>query len=413
MSSRPLDGRWLAAAVVGAYALLAALTAHAWGIGPALSAAGVPSVGAPFSDLYVFPAAAAEFSRGGNPYVRNDADPWRRTYNYPRAWLLFMRYPYAAVPWLGFGIAAAWLATLGAVWGRLSPGQGLLAGGLACSPPVALALERGNSDLLIFIGIAAAIGCLQRGWRAPAWVILLGGALLKLYPIVAFAAFFGAGGRRARGWVAAAALGFALWVGLHADEFRAIAHNTPMGGPAISYGSTVVFSIAEKLHGDRTGEWGAYVGEAWLGSVGAACLAAGMGGAGWWRGRQRARTGGPPVPTLDQARIGFQAGAAVYVATFVLGSNFAYRYIFLLFCLPWLWRRRDEAPMAGWRRAAAAALVVSLWSNPMWWIPLIALREVSDWTLFATLAWLLGASLAGAPRGQRFSDSPEGRAASS
>jgi hypothetical protein len=69
--------------------------------------------------------------------------------------------------------------------------------------------------------------------------------------------------------------------------------------------------------------------------------------------------------------------------------------------------------MAGWRRAAAAALVVSLWSNPMWWIPLIALREVSDWTLFATLAWLLGASLAGAPRGQRFSDSPEGRAASS
>src|SRR5580658_4696949 len=103
MNFRSIDGRWLAAAVVIAYGVLFSFAASSWGIEPALSAAGVSSVGAPFSDLYVFSAAATEFSHGGNPYVSNPSDPWRRTYNYPRVWLLFMRFPFAAVPVLGLG----------------------------------------------------------------------------------------------------------------------------------------------------------------------------------------------------------------------------------------------------------------------------------------------------------------------
>jgi hypothetical protein len=398
-----IDGRWLAAAVVIVYGLLFSLAASTWGIEPALSAAGVSSVGAPFSDLYVFSAAATEFSHGGNPYLSNPSDPWRRTYNYPRVWLLFMRFPFGAVPGLGFAIGAAWLAALAAYWGRLTLGQGLMAGALVCSPSVLLALERCNSDLIIFILIAAALGCLQRAWRVPAWLLFFAGTVLKLYPIVAFSAFLGLGWQRARAWLLGAAVAFALWAGLHVGEFRAIAHNTPTGGPAVSYGSAVVFSIAEKLHGDKTGEWGAYLGDAWVGMLAAAFLTAG----GFWIGSRRrssdsasslrmnpesARTGGPPVPTFNRALAGFHAGAGIYVLTFILGSNFAYRHVFLLLCLPWLWRKDGEFPFPRLRVAAAVPLALCLWANPMWWIPLIALREVAGWSLLAMLACLMGAT---------------------
>jgi hypothetical protein len=387
MSPRPPDGRWLAGALVLAYAVLLWLTAQARGIESALNVAGVPSVGAPFSDLYVFPAAAGEFDRGGNPYLSNPSDPWRRTYNYPRVWLLFMRYPFAAVPWLGFGLGGAWLLAVGAYWGRLTLAQGLAAGALVCSPPVALALERGNSDLLIFLLIAAGLGCLSRGWRVPAWLLFLGGALLKLYPLVAFSAFLRAGARRGWAWLAGGLLAFGLWAALHFGELHAIAHNTPAGGPAVSYGATVVFYIAEKLHGDKTGEWGAYVGQAWVGSVAAAALAAGLA---WLGFRRRSPSAGA---SFDRALAGFHVGAGIYLLTFILGSNFVYRQIFLLFCLPWLLRKDPGFRFARLRVAAAVTLFLCLWANPLWWIALLAVREVAGWSLVAMLACLAGATV--------------------
>ena len=238
----------------------------------------------------------------------------------------------------------------------------------------------------------------------PAWLFLFVSAVLKLYPIVAFSAFLGLGWQRARAWLLGAAAGFGLWAGLHVGEFQAIAHNTPTGGPAVSYGSAVVFSIAEKLHGDKTGEWGAYLGYAWVGIVAAACLTAGMFWIGWRRASANSdhslrmdpastRTGGPPVPTFDRALGGFHAGACIYVLTFILGSNFAYRHIFLLLCLPWLLRTDSDFPFPRLRVAAAVALVLCLWANPMWWIPLIAVREVAGWSLVGMLACLIGTTL--------------------
>jgi hypothetical protein len=388
MIPRSPDGRWLAAGVLIVYGLFFWLAAKSWGIEPALRTAGVPSVGTPFSDLYVFSAASTEFGHGGNPYLSNPSDPWTRTYNYPRAWLLFMRYPFTAIPRLGLAMDAAWLVVLWLWWGRLSRLQGLLAGAAACSPPVMLALERCNSDLIIFILIAAALGCLARGWPGPAWLGLFVAAVLKLFPVVAFAVFFQRGWRQARGWLWAAAGGLGAWTLLNLGEIRAIAHNTPTGGPAISYGSAVVFTIADLLHQERTGSWAGYSAVAWLGAV-AAALLAGLAG---WAGFRR-RSSSVPSPSFDRTLAGFHAGACVYVATFILGSNFAYRQIFLLLCLPWLLRRQDGWNLGRRRIAAASGLFLLLWSNPQWWLPLIAVREAASWGLLVLLACLVGATL--------------------
>jgi hypothetical protein len=386
MPATKTDGRWLAAAVLLVYGLLFGLAVHTWGIEPALRTAGVPSVGAPFSDLYVFPAAATEFAHGGNPYLRNPSDPWGRIYNYPRAWLLFMRYPFGAIPELGFALAAAWLLVLGWWWGRLTPRQGLLAGLAACSPPVMLALERGNSDLIIFILVAAALGALARGWRGASWAGLVLSAVLKLFPVVAFVAFLQLGWGRARWWLLAGAVALGGWTLGQLEEIRSIAHNTPTGGPAISYGSAVIFTIADLLHQEHTGQWAGYSAQAWLGGILAVVLA---GGFAWW-GLTR-RSSAPA--TFDRALAGFQAGACIYLATFIIGSNFAYRQLFLLLCLPWLFRPDGAFPFPRLRTAAAVVLFLLLWSNPQWWLPLIALREAASWSLVGLLAVLVGATL--------------------
>ena len=386
MNTRPLDGRWLAAGVLTLYAALFWLGARSWGVESTLRLAGVPSVGAPFPDLYVFPAAATEFAHGGDPYLRNPSDPWGRVYNYPRIWLLFMRYSYAAIPALGFGLGAGWLLVLGWWWGRLTPRQGLLAGAAACSPPVMLALERANSDLIIFILTAVALAALARGWRGGAWAGLALSSVLKLFPAVAFVAFVQLGWKRARWWLLAAALALGGWALCQFAEIRSIAHNTPTGGPAISYGSPVIFTIADLLHQERTGQWAGYSAQAWLGGVVAALLAAGCA----WRGL---RYRSAPAAIFNPALAGFQAGACIYVGTFILGSNFAYRQLFLLFCLPWVFRQEAAFPLPRLRIAAAAALFVLLWANPQWWLPLIALREVASWSLVGLLAILLGATL--------------------
>ena len=381
------DGRWIAAAVLVIFGLLLWAGSRAAGPEAALRVAGVPSVGAPFSDLYVFPAAVGELAQGNNPYLRNPSDPWARTYNYPRTWLLFMRYPFAAIPWLGFGIDAVWLFGLLLWWGRLGPIQGLLAGAAACSPPVILALERCNSDLIIFLVVAAAVACLAGRRPGPAWIGLFAAAVLKLFPAAAFAAFLQRGWREARWWLCAAAGALGWWVLLELNEIRAIAHNTPTGGPAISYGSTVIFTIADLLHRDRTGEWAGYSSQAWLGAAVAVLVAGAMA----WVGFRR-RSVASALP-FDRALAGFHAGACIYIATFILGSNFAYRQIFLLLCLPWLLRKDDGFPLPRVRSAAAICLFVLLWSNAQWSLALIAPRELASWTLMATLACLVGASL--------------------
>jgi hypothetical protein len=392
MNSRPIDGRWLAAGVAIGYALLFWFSLRSAGLEATLLRAGVPSVGAPFSDLYVFPAAVQEIARGGNPYASNPLDPWQRPYNYPRAWLLFMRYPYAAVPWLGLGIDLAWLAFLWVGWGRLTRWAGLLAGAAACSPPVMLALERCNSDLLIFMLVGAALAALARGGRGAAWLGLFVATLLKLFPGVAFATFLPAAGRRAWGWLLAAAGGVLGWTFLRWDELIGITHNTPTGGPAISYGGTVIFTIADLLHQQSTGQWADYSAHRWIGSLAAGLVAVGLATLAF-------RRSAAPDRPFDRALACFQGGASIYVATFVLGSNFAYRGIFLLLCLPWLFQAEPACAWPNVRRAAAATLLVFLWANPQWWLPLIALREAASWTLVGLLAWLLGATLRPAAAG--------------
>lgn len=266
-------------------------------------------------------------------------------YNYPRFVLLGAHLGGAAVPpaVAGPGLAALFLAC--AVW-VLKPatrGEAVVAAVLVASPPVWLLVERGNLDAAVFIVLAPGLWFLAR--RAPGPLALIGGsgalfvaAALKLFPAVILAAAIAFWrGARVR-WSVLLAVAFAAWLAASLDEVALIMQKTTRGlEPAygrMQAGSRYVTEVIapQATAADAAGSLRRLMRAslvAWL----AGALAAGW--AGWrWRGRFRS------VSSEAHDRVFFWSGALIFAGTFLLGSNWSYRLVFLLLCVPFLWHAR-------------------------------------------------------------------------
>lgn len=266
-------------------------------------------------------------------------------YNYPRFALLGGRLGGAAVPPNVAGplLAALFLAT--AVW-VLRPatrGEAVLAALGVASPPVWLLLERGNLDAVVFIVLAPGLWFLAR--RAPGPLALLGGsgalfvaAALKLFPaviLVAAMAFWR--GARLR-WSLLLVVVFAAWLVASLDEVALIMQKTTRGlEPAygrMQAGSRYVAEvITPRVPAAEAASTLSLLMRvslvAWLAGA-AIALAVG------WRLRDRL----VPVASEAHDRVFFWSGALLYAGTFLLGSNWSYRLVFLLLCVPFLWHAR-------------------------------------------------------------------------
>jgi hypothetical protein len=286
-------------------------------------------------------------------------------YNYPRFVLLGAPLGGAAVPpaVAGLGLAALFLACAVGVLQPASRGEAGLAAVLVASPPVWLLAERGNLDAAVFVVLVPGLWFLAR--RAPGSLALLGGnaalfvaAALKLFPAVILAAAIAFWrGARVR-WSVLPAAAFAVWLLASLDEVALIMQKTTRGlEPAygrMQAGSRYVTEViaphvtaaaaAEALRGLMRVSLGA-----WL----AGALAAGWAG---WRWRERFRT----VVSEAHDRVFFWSGALIFGGTFLLGSNWSYRLVFLLLCVPFLWHARRTPALRLGAHFALAGITLQL-----------------------------------------------------
>lgn len=270
-------------------------------------------------------------------------------FNYPRFVLLGAHLGGAAVPpaVAGLGLAALFLGC--AVW-MLRPatrGEAVAAALLVASPPVWLLVERGNLDAVVFIVLVPGLRFLAR--RAPGPLALLGGsvalfvaAALKLFPAVILAAALAFWrGARVR-WSVLLAVAFAAWLAASLDEVALVMQKTTRGlEPAygrMQAGSRYISEVVAP-HADPADSLRRLMQvslAAWL----AGALAAGWAG---WRCRERFRGVASEAPD----RVLFWSGALIFGGTFLLGSNWSYRLVFLLLCVPFLWHAR-RTPALRW-----------------------------------------------------------------
>jgi hypothetical protein len=264
--------------------------------------------------------------------------------------------------------------------------RGALAMGAAVfSPAILFGLERGNTDLVIFFLLALAVTLARRREVAALLVVLLA-FVLKLYPLAALVVFLGKERGTAFRLLTVALALVPLYLLFSWNDLRVINHGTVQSG-WISYGMNVPWrAVAEQNHAA-----GGVL--RWLCPlVAVACL-------GWAAWKRR-----PVAPAEEgQAIDGFRVGAACYVGTFLLSTNFDYKQAPLLLAIPQLliWSRTATSRSARPARVALGAMYVSLWalalerlpvSETGRWIGFVA-GELGQWVEFGLLAWLLGQTL--------------------
>jgi hypothetical protein len=345
-----------------------------------------------FFDVHVIINYAACASKGVEPYIPHSCNP--ANFNVPPIWL-----------WLGFfgiaGSAAPWLAVamIAAAFGvmvALLKGRSICDGAIALvailSPSVMMGVERGNFDLLILalVGGAALIYDEKRVGRIFSATALAGLAIvLKLFPIfcLALAARFNRRSFVFAGTIAVVALAYLAAIFSYIFLIR---RNVPTIW-ILSYGYKAVFLGLDHLRTEAKLNPFA-LAETWV-PITVALLTLVLAGAtaaliNFSYGRSFCTV------TNSVAGTAFLFGSGIYCGTFLLGTNFIYRLMFLLLCVPQLmdWQSGEsDGRERKIERGLFAILLSALWlnGNSNGHTTFLLVPQLVDWLLFFGLAAVL------------------------
>jgi hypothetical protein len=398
VSGKPYGGSVVAAGI-GLVVLVLLIAGFGFGLDWVRSwkVIGFPGALPPFSDLHIVTdnaAKCADAAISEYPYVHARCDPWHQIYNYPPVWLTLGK--------LGInGGHAAPLAMIVelpalALFVFLLRGRsircGLIALALMLSPSVVLGFERGNIDILEWVLVCAAALVYSDDDRRRAAASL---AILCLAVTLKFLAVFccalGSRLRSASVIVSCLLVAFSLlYLYSLSDVLPMIRAITPVS-PYVSYGYIILFDRLEFLYGPRLGLDLTGLTASWIPQVVVAFVLLTAGAwalAVWRRGRGQHR--------LDEGQDGtaFLFGSGIYCGSFLLlGTNYTYRLMFLLLCLPQLfdWIERADEDGASSRRLAYLLLgscLVSMWLkfHPE---KTLHINQITDWVLFTALIMLI------------------------
>jgi hypothetical protein len=330
------------------------------------TATGIGEADKPFLDLQSLLAAGEYAQAGHDPYLHNPGDPYNRPLVYTNWWLVSGRLglTLADTGWLG-----TWLIGLTLVSAVLltRPANAKEMSGLfffLVSPALLMAVARANNDLVVFVLMSGALGCLRASsppWRALGIALLAVAAVLKYFPLAAVLLLLEARTRRELlGWMVLYGLVLLLaWPSLE-PGLRAAVRSQPSPDWLYAFGAPVLF---RDFHFAVPA---ALIVLAYLLAVGATRLAV------------KPAPAGPPAPVSAEERE-FICGAVMVAGCFVHGSSYAYKLVFALWFLPWLWR---APPADRLRRIISRLLLAVLWLEGIMAVAINLSVSFSLWSVF-------------------------------
>lgn len=342
-----------------------------------------------FADLLCVTSGAESFAHGLDPFYCNPFDPEGRCLNYPRIW-----------QWLGaFGVQSAhtmplslclialYLVTVVFTVPIISFPQALWVFVCLISPASLFAVERGNADMLIFVILALALACV-RWWPVSLLLIYLA-FVLKLFPFAAAGLFFRYHPRRALFCLITITCAALAYLFIIRNDLPLISAATPRGASQ-SYGMHVFWTQVSNFNASL-GLCTKILAYLSICVVTSAAVIMPL-------------LITSPVSSVGSELDAFRIGAGVFCGTFLLGNNWDYRLIFLLFVVPQIvsWLRYPHSAVRRLARAAFIALLLSLWhflitrlARPLPFGVYVSstLDELANWILFASLLFLFSLSL--------------------
>lgn len=313
---------------------------------------GIGEADKPFLDLRHLLAAGQAAQLGINPHLSNPLDPYLRLFGFSDWWLVSgsLGLTLKDTAWtgtllLGLTLACSVLLLRPAGWRQ---GAGLLL--VLISPPLLFLINRANHDLVVFVLMSLALGCLRHERspvRALAILLLAVSAVLKYFPLAAVVILLDARTRREfAGWVLLYGLVLVLaWPSLEQGLQIANRH-TPAPSWLFAFGAPMFF---RNLGLASAAAWGWLVASLVVLAM-AIC---------WWRSaaRQAPSATGEARPLERE----FACGAVMIVGCFLHGSSYLYKIVFGLWLLPWLWRATLDRGEERWRQATQSLLLAVLW----------------------------------------------------
>ena len=281
----------------------------------------VPSRIPPFADMRTVQGSLLSDKLGYDPQVKNPGDPWARVMNYPKLWFWIAKLfqlnnetnfiVFVCVYVLAYIASCFFLL-------RNSPSLYLL---LAIfSGTSLLAVERGNNDLLAFVLLFAGIAWSQGYFRA---LSILLATVLKVYPV--FSVFALAKKPKIFILLVLLSAGYFIYI---AGELKALQEGntalTDWAGPFASYGFDTNMQIIRQI---IIGQSAATYTLLKYGLIGVSLILS----AGISRIKSLNLTSNSPYKT-DL----FISGGIIFAGTYLITSNWDYRLIFLLLCIPYI-----------------------------------------------------------------------------
>jgi hypothetical protein len=347
----------------------------------------VPTMTPHFGDLRVITHGAEAYSRGIDPMVDNIGDPLRRRLNYPRVWqlLYLVGVNQSHTTILGVLIIILFFAGVCLVLPNVHNATILLVFAAVLSPASLVGIERANIDLLMFFIVSMSIVLVQR-YPLLSGLAILSGFVLKLYPLFGWTLVLRIEKSKLLRYSITGFLLAAAYTLFTFEDILMIMESTPKG-IAFSYGIDVFWMHISSF-------------DAFSGSVVKilsyflALMLSVFALTALFR-RDGLSNKQADTISLDT----FRVGAAVYVGTFLLGSNWDYRLIFLVYTIPQLtlWSS-ERSGVSSIARMMIVMILMSMWylifRKLSHYLPigdyiLFAMDEIWNWILYSGMVYLL------------------------
>jgi hypothetical protein len=355
----------------------------------------VPAMQRSFDDFRVVLEGVDCVRRGINPHLEPGCDWRKRPFNYPSVWLSLSHVGVTVQDTDALGIAIGALFTLSVLlsFRRASPMAGLIGGVCVISPAIGMGIERGNTDLLIFSLLVAGsmlASTLRRGGAIVLSAAILVAAVLKLYPIAAIVCLL----RRQRRTLAVAlsttAL-FACWIYYWRDDLSLVRATTPefawkSFGYKTFFISVFQYVSRSAVRMDAAGYLAPTSLPPFFELIAKLVLLLAI-IASVSLGILTRRLWALDLEFGYENQCRFLIGASVYALTFALGTNFNYRLIFLILCIPqsvaWVVEPRVSASFRRFAMMLTTGIVAICWASAATERTIFrAPTELVSWCLF-------------------------------
>jgi len=347
----------------------------------------------PFADLRVITSGAECIRLGYDVLVANPCDPWKRPMNYPRIW---------SVP-ASWGLDQSHTVILGILFGllffslvfvtikRLNYIEALFYALILCSPSAMLAIERCNNDLIIFILLSLSLLIMKNKtaiWRYFSYIIIMFAAILKLYPIFALITALKEKKRNFTVIFLSIFIAFGIYVVTTFESIILISKATPRS-TILSYGGRVIFDVIFKeldryfysFYNSHIPQYFNIIKLLLFYLTIALFLLIS-----YLLAKHTENLFQNNKLNINQIEA-FRIGSSIYIGTFLIGNNWDYRLIFLLFTIPqilaWLKTQVQFESISG---LALMAIILTTWlSNKSYQI--YYFDELLNWLLFLFFAY--------------------------